>query len=211
MDESAATICPGCGAKIPRAGMSICPYCVTPLQSSSPRDADRDPILERLARMEAKAEFAEALAEAPPWSPVYARARNRQTQGTVLAVLGLVILALPALASGGWSFGFLAVLGGVIALVGLVLLGRGFATARALEARPVLQRSAFVIERRSESAVRGREGMVTYFFDIQFGDGSEGEFFYPGRGVSEELYANGLTGMAYTRGQELLAIKRIRV
>ena len=211
MDESTAITCPGCGARIPRAGMSICPYCVTPLQSSSPRDADRNPILERLARMEEKPEFAEALAQDAPWSPEYARARNRRSQGTILGLLGLVLLTLPALSSGGWSFGFLAVVGGAVALVGLVLLARGFNVARALEARPVLKRSAFVIERRSESELRGGSAQVTYFFDIQFGDGSEGEFFYPGRGVSEELYANGLTGLAYTRGQELLAIKRIRV
>ena len=191
--------------------MSICPYCVTPLQSSSPRDADRDPILERLARMEEKPEFAEALAEDAPWSPEYARARNRRTQGTVLAVLGLVLLALPALFSGGWSFGFTAALGGIVALVGLVLVARDLATSRALEARSVLKRSACVIERRSESRSGGGGSELTYFFDIQFGDGSEGEFFYPGRGVAEELYANGLTGVAYTRGQELLSIKRIRV
>ena len=39
----------------------------------------------------------------------------------------------------------------------------------------------------------------------------EGEFRFPGRGVSYEPMAVGATGLAYTRGTDLLAFKVLRV
>ena len=74
----------------------------------------------------------------------------------------------------------------------------------------VLKRSAYLVRRRSETHDNIR-GDVVYYFLIQFCDGSEGEFRFPGRGVSEELYSNGMTGVAFTRGDELLHMERVRI
>jgi hypothetical protein len=204
------TVCPSCGAKIPKAGMSLCPYCASPLQTDSDKDLDRNPIVERLRKMEEKPEFQEALCETPPWTPEYAKARDRQSQGTVLIVLGGLLLGTRFLAgAGGWGT-LTLYLGIALALLGASMLVRGTSVRRRLDAQKILQRSAYLVRRRSETAL-GFGGQVVYFFLIQFGDGSEGEFRYPGRGVSEELYSNGMAGVAFTRGDELLHIARMRL
>jgi len=208
MAQDVITICPECGAKIPKAGMSLCPYCASPLKTTPGKEQDRNPILQRLKRVEEKPEYAEHLQESPPWSPAYQRARNRRTQGSMILVIGLALAALAFFLASSEGISLFTYVGGVVAIAGAALFIRGAGECKKLDAMPVLKRSACLIERRSEAFANGN---VVYFFLIQFGDGSEGEFSYPGRGVSEELYANGMLGVAYTRGQELLFVKRVRV
>lgn len=208
--KDAVTVCPECGAKIPKAGMSLCPYCASPLQKTAGKDQDRSPIVKRLLKMEEKPEFAEAMQETPPWTPEYAQARNRQSQGKVFLVLGLVMIGLKfVFVAGGWGL-MLLTLGGVAAAVyGLVLTVMGTGVCSKLDKLKTMKRSAYLLQRRSETAL-DLKAKVTYYYTIQFGDGSEGEFSYAGRGVSEELYTNGMTGVAFTRGQELLHMARVR-
>ena len=40
---------------------------------------------------------------------------------------------------------------------------------------------------------------------------ARGEFRFPGRGATFDLMTVGVTGVAYTRGADLLAFKKIRV
>ncbi|MFT7486321.1 MAG: hypothetical protein ACI9F9_002176, partial [Candidatus Paceibacteria bacterium] len=84
----------------------------------------------------------------------------------------------------------------------------GYNTCSSLDKMKVLKRSAHIVLRRSETDLKAG---VVYFFLLQFGDGSEGEFAYEGRGVTNDVYSNGMTGVAFTRGQELLFIERVRV
>jgi len=202
------TLCPECGAKIPKAGMSLCPYCASPLQVSPGAEQDRSPIVERLVKMEAKPEFAQALEVTPPWSPAYEKARNHQTQGSILIVLGLLVPAFALALRGGGLEGLPLGTGIVIAAIGLAMVIGGTLTRRRLDKQKVLKRSATIVVRRSEIDPKNN---VIYFYLLQFGDGSEGEFFYPGRGVTNDPYSNGMTGLAFTRGQELLFMERVRI
>ena len=73
------------------------------------------------------------------------------------------------------------------------------------------KRAGLILDRRSETEIRGWSGSTCYYFEIEFEGGISGEFAYPGRGASEEPYVNNLPGVAYTRGETLLAFKHIRV
>jgi hypothetical protein len=74
-----------------------------------------------------------------------------------------------------------------------------------------MKRPALVVSRRSETAVRARGHRTVYYFQLELGDGSAGEFAYPGRGTSDDLLVAGNTGIAYTRRQTLVAFRSIRV
>ena len=204
------TICPECGAKIPKAGMSLCPYCASPLQKTAGQEGeDRNPIVERLLKMEEKEEFKAALEEAPPWTPEYAAGKERQGRGTLMLAAGVVLVALKfVVLSGGWSIVALVV-GIALLLFGAAQLILGSGTCARLDKQPVLRRSAYLVRRRSDTSLE-LGNRVTYYYLIQFGDGSEGEFCYPGRGTAEEPYTNGMMGVAFTRGQELLYVTRVR-
>jgi len=207
-EAAPVTICPNCEARIPKQGMSLCPYCAYPLgKASDASGEDRSPIVKRLLAMEEKPEFETARAEAPPWSPEYTAAANRQMHGKVLLVLGLLVTAAD-IAIGPrdlltvWIF-----LGVALFLTGAYWLIQATSLRKRLDTTTMLARSAFIVTRRSESHMKGE---VTYFYELQFGDGSEGEFAYPGRGASEDPYTNGMTGVAFTRGTELLHMARVR-
>lgn len=207
-ETAEVTICPNCEARIPKKGMSLCPYCAFPLgKKSDASDEDRSPIVKRLLGMEEKPEFAEAKSEQPPWTPEYAKAVNRQMHGRVLLVIGLVVAALEFVVGGGSPVSFLTVVGALLALFGLYWMFQAAGTRKRLDSQTVLARSAFIVQRRSETQLKGK---VNYYYLIQFGDGSEGEFVYEGRGSSDDPYTNGMTGVAFTRGPELLYVARVR-
>jgi hypothetical protein len=207
-EAAPVTICPNCEARIPKQGMSLCPYCAFPLgKASDASGEDRSPIVKRLQAMEEKPEFEAALAEVSPWTPEYTQAANRQMHARVLLALGVVVIALASVLGGGDLLSPWTVLGGALFVVGLVWLLRATALRKRLASTKVLARSAYIVRRRSESDMKGP---VTYFYELQFGDGSEGEFAYPGRGASEDPYTNGMTGVAFTRGTELLHMERVR-
>jgi hypothetical protein len=207
--KDAVTVCPECGAKIPKAGMSLCPYCASPLQKSPGLEQDRNPIVKRLLGLEEKPEFKEALQETPPWTPEYAQARNQLGQGRVFLIIGLILLGTSMTVAEGLLGLTLRTGGTALSALGAIWLILGLSTSRRLDKQRIIARSAYLVQRRSDTAL-AQSGKVTYYFTITFGDGSEGEFSYAGRGVNEELYSNGMTGVAFTRGQELLHMTRVR-
>ena len=82
--------------------------------------------------------------------------------------------------------------------------------AEAVE-RPLLKRPGLIVDRRSDTSIRGWNGFTTYYFTIEFEDGGAGEFRFPGLGAQEDPYPTNLPGVAYTRGTELLHFRHIRV
>ena len=78
-------------------------------------------------------------------------------------------------------------------------------------ALPLLKRAGLILDRRSETLLRGWTGSTMYYFKIEFEDGVVGEFAYAGRGAHEDPYVNNLPGVAYTRGPTLLHFKHVRV
>ena len=209
--EEAPTICPGCGAKIPRRGLSMCPYCITPLSGGA--KGDTSPVAERLARMEEKPGFDEAIARVPEEGVDWQRGASERIVGQLLVFVGIGFFALYGVFGGpdyGWlSFNLLT--GVVLFVAGLLRFTRGKSRMAKAVSKPMLKRAAILHERRSETVVRGGDGETVYFYDIEFGDGVRGEFRYPGRGAAEEPWPNGATGVAYTRGDELVDFERVRV
>ena len=68
-----------------------------------------------------------------------------------------------------------------------------------------------IVDRGSTTELQGWGGRTTYSFRIEFEGGIVGEFARPGGGANEEPYVTNLPGVAYTRGQELLAFRHVRV
>ena len=101
---------------------------------------------------------------------------------------------------------------GVLGLIGgAVWIYRGRARKREAVALPLLKRAGLILDRRSETVLRGWTGSTTYYFKIEFEDGVVGEFAYEGRGAQEDPYVNNLPGVAYTRGPTLLHFRHVRV
>ena len=99
---------------------------------------------------------------------------------------------------------------GLFALAGY-LFSQGRALQKTSISRPLLKRPGLIVDRRSETKIRGWGGRTTYYFKIELEDGVVGEFRYPGLGAREEPYATNLPGVAYTRGEDLLLFRHIRV
>jgi len=91
-------------------------------------------------------------------------------------------------------------------LLALVLLTIPATMRKSSDARPLMKRPALVVLRRSEMGVQGDSN---YYFTLRFDDGSEGEFHRPGLGTMYEPMANGYSGIAYTRGADLVDFRRL--
>lgn len=207
------THCPTCGAKLARQDMSNCPYCSTPfaLVEQKATQAGPSPFQERLARMAEKDEYREGLTWDPPESEDWYRERRRGRGGSLLVVIGSAALGQGFRASAEWFTRPSFWIGALAVTVGLFLALRSSRRRAALTRLPLLRRAAIIHDRRSTTEMKGSRGETVYWFTIEFADGSSGEFRFPGRGPSFDLFTNGVTGLAYTRGAELLAFKRIRV
>ena len=206
------TICPQCNAEIPRSDLSLCPYCATPLPSVAKKKND-SPTAERLRKIEEKTEDWEAaMAWTPVEGPHYQRALRRRQIGSLMVVIGAVVLGLWLLMKGDGAswFGFFPILAYLITLPGLLLALQGAIECTKIKRTPMLRRAAIINARRSETEL-GRGNTVTYFFEVEFPEDTSGEFAYPGRGAEDDLMVPGVTGCAYTRGTELIAFRRIRV
>lgn len=193
--------------------MSLCAYCGSPLETSAARESTAvDPNLARLARMSEHPSFQAAMA----WKPEECEAVIRAERGQALApwaiaaaALGLIAIAFGAVGSwSAWALG-----AACLALAALAIRTHiaGARVKRKHLALSLMKRPAIVRDRRSETALELSSGKTVYFFHLAFSDGSEGEFRFPGRGVSYEPMAVGATGLAYTRGTDLLAFKVLRV
>jgi len=211
--ERTTTQCASCGAKIPRT-VSICPYCVMPQHAEGEEAAgDRVPaeVAERLARMREKDEYAAATAWTPLEGPAFREGRKTRNLGAAMACFGLIVEALARIPDPPWKSRAAAYVGLAAILAGAWLVVRGALAMRAILRSPLLKRAARVAQRRSETTLRRSKGATAYFFLLELEDGTRAEFRYPGRGAAEEPLTNGVTGVAFTRGQELLAFERIRV
>lgn len=210
-DPATPNSCPTCGAPITREDLSLCSYCGSPLQLGGAKETpegEENPNTERLNRMKDKEEWAAAMA----WEPLAAS----RYPGPRAVAIPLICGVLAALLS-GLIFDYITAL--VIgSFIVFILLSAH--VARSMRQRPasplnpdasLLKRAAIVIDRRSETEMSGGEGQTTYYFILEFADAARGEFRFPGRGANFDLPVNGATGVAYTRGADLLTFKKIRV
>jgi hypothetical protein len=200
--------------KLARAGLSICSYCSAPLALAGPAVATQDDATRaRLARMREHKDYAPAIAWVPPEEPATERAVGRLRLGFFGLAVGLVLVVQAAARLGLEQIARapLAWLGVLLLLLGVAGVARAARRIRAARAWPILRRAALVTARRSETDPRGGPGGTVYFFVLDFEDGTGGEFRFPGRGAHYELLVPGNTGVAYTRRDELLEFKAIRV
>ncbi|MBK7875081.1 MAG: hypothetical protein IPJ77_04905 [Planctomycetes bacterium] len=208
-DSALRTHCPNCGAKLKRPDLSLCAYCATPLQLGGKDVSGRDETVLRLRRLREKPEFALLALWTPSDQQTLATYRKLRTLAGVFFAIGLVT-GLVGWARHGdtgelaWNVGT-----GVWIFAAIALLARASAVKKVSDARSMLRRPAIVVERRSETAVKGKGSTTVYFFTLRFDDGSEGEFVWPGQGTMYEPLTNGMTGLAYTRGDKLIEFKRL--
>ena len=206
--------CSNCNAKLPDTPVSLCPYCAMPiLGAPAPvATAGDSPNAARIARVRAHEDFPAAMAWSPPEGPRYRQGSWMIYCGRLALGSAVAALALGALVVGGSPFShFVGWLGLVAALAGVAWIARGRLVKRQAVAAPLLRRPGIILDRRSETSLRGWSGGTTYFFTIELEGGVQGEFAYPGRGANEEPYVNNLPGVAYTRGADLLAFRHVRV
>lgn len=204
--------CPQCGAKLPDVPVSLCPYCATPLETKADREARTSVHSARIGRIREHKDHAEALTWTPPEGRGHQQGLRLAWWGQRGVVFGIVLLGGAALrglehmASSPLTWTGVAAIG-----LGTWALIRGRQSAQSALRFPLLKRPALILDRRSETRIRGWSGDTTYFFKLEFEDGAQGEFAFPGLGPQEEPYATNLPGVAYTRGQELLHFRHVRV
>ncbi len=214
-EAPALTHCPNCGAQLKRPDLSLCAYCAMPLAMGGRASVADDETTQRLKRMREHPNFPAAQALVPPDPEVERAIAVRRNRGLALLIVGVLwlagVLCVQYLGDGPhWRSPWL--LGTAIALaLGLArIASAGLARRAAGSGKPLLVRPAIVAERRSETHPEGRWGArTTYFFTLRFDDGSEGEFKWPGQGLSNEPLTNGQTGVAYTRGADLIAFRKL--
>jgi hypothetical protein len=211
------THCPTCGARLARPELSICAYCAAPLGLE---EEVREPTetMRRLERIAEHDKYPDAMAWEPPPEIEDLAATSLASRGLLMVGFGVffLLLALPwTLLLGGsllWAWATAPGIAGLLlAALGTVLWLVARSRIAAARAVPLLRRPALVTSRRSETAIRGGGYSTIYHFQLEFADGSAGEFRYPGRGVNHDLLVGGNTGVALTRGDLLVAFHQIRV
>ncbi|MCZ6597199.1 MAG: hypothetical protein O7B99_06160 [Planctomycetota bacterium] len=207
---AAQTHCPVCGAKKTRPDSTICAYCAAPFDLVGVKKIESDeknPNLARLAKMADHEQYAEAM----EWQPIEGlevqEAEADIKRGVVLIVMSALSLTAGLLQ--GWML--LAITAGLFTLLGAYLVLSGLQTRRKELAKPLLRRPALVLDRRSETSLGWWTGKTIYFFTLLLQDGAEGEFRWPGRGTEHDPLVQGATGVAYTRGDQLLGFRQVRV
>lgn len=207
--------CPQCGTKLPDIPVSLCPYCASPLETAADRKRLESVNASRIQRVREHVDFPGAEAWSPPESMDWHQGARRVWWMLPMLALGgllLIVGVVPPLGRGLDAGGiFLALLSVAAIGYGLFLGSTGKAMQSAALGRSLLRRPGLIIDRRSETAVRGWGGTTTYFFKVELEDGVVGEFRFPGLGAQEDPYATNLPGVAYTRGTELLHFRHIRV
>jgi hypothetical protein len=202
--------CPTCKAKRTRPDSTLCAYCATPFDLVAPvvrSEGGPSPYRERLERMEQQDGWENAQAWVPLESAEFRSHESRQTKGIYLIAAGAVTWVLVAFTLPWWG----PLIPMAMILRGLRLSVASFRARRQILARPLLKRPAIVLDRRSTTKMGSWNGKTTYFFQLEFLDGSEGEFRWPGRGVDHAPLVTGATGLAFTRGDTLLGMRAIRV
>lgn len=206
------THCSVCGQKVVRQDMPYCIYCGQHFELMEAGAADRRKEtrnMARLAKMPEHPDYAQAMAATPGEGPELDGWRRRARGNAAIAAVGLILLAIWA---AGDRDGFVTPAVGalVLGVFGWRALG-AWRLQRGRLALPMLKRPVVVTDRRSETELRFNTGITTYYFRFEFSDGNEAEFRYPGRGAHTDPLSKGVTGIAYTRGPELIEFRQIRV
>lgn len=214
------THCPTCGVKLPEKQLSLCLFCASPidLPGAGEKPAGENPNMARLARMPEHKDYAEAIAWDPPPELELEQANATLARHAKLLGAAAVVLALPAILSRPagvdavehWVLRPTFVVGAALALFSLWKIVGALRVRARITSLPLLKRPVVVNDRRSETAMGVFSGKTVYFFDLEFADGNSAEFRYPGRGTSEDPLVAGYTGIAYTRGPNLLGFKQLR-
>jgi hypothetical protein len=211
MAAEAATLthCPTCGVKLHRTDLSLCAYCASPLRLG----ASAPPADDETARLLAKITQHPGYEAALRWTPIEPRVEARAARWRGAGSLAMLLAGASALLSSLRADGpfvsrpLTLAAAGWLAVAAIALAAAATIRRRAL-ALALLRRPARVLDRRSETAPKANVGATTYYFQLRFGDGSEGDFRFPGRGTMYEPPTVGATGLAYTRGTELIEFKR---
>ena len=167
-------------------------------------------LMKRLARMHDHKDFPKAMEHVPPTEEDVEQAERRRRGGVVFLVVG-AILAFLASQSGTVGAILLGLFATLCLAVGVRQLISGTGARARVLSNPLERRPALVADRRSETLAKWSGGRTTYYFRLEFDDGTNGEFRYPGRGVQDDLLVKGVTGVAFLRGDTLIAWKTIKV
>jgi hypothetical protein len=179
-------------------------------ETTAPTTRKQTALMKRLARMRDHKDFPRAMEHVPPAEEDLERADRRRRRGLVAVVLaGLIGLGAASSSTIGMiAWGAVSV---IVAGLGLRELFGGAAERSTVLKDPLERRPALVADRRSETEAGWMGGRTTYYFQLEFDDGTNGEFRYPGRGVQDDLLVKGMTGVAFLRGRTLIAWKSIKV
>ena len=166
-------------------------------------------LMRRLAKIKDHADYPAAMAHVPPSEEDLERAATMLRRGVIATALGVafVLLGVADVVGSVWS---LVVAIPAIAAGGHWIFHGWRVRAKTLE-KPLVRACALVADRRSETAPTWLGGRTVYYFQLQLEDGTGGEYRYPGRGTQDDLLVKGLTGVAFLRGDTLIAWKNIRV
>lgn len=210
IETARLTHCPTCGAKLHRTDLSLCAYCATPLRLGASAAPPDDETQRLFAKMQAHPAYADALRWTPMDPRIEARARKLHAWGLVLVALTVVELAVwwagvvPAMEDVQWP----GVIAGTLVTLALFALGSAITLRGNALNEPMLRRPARVLDRTSRTESTDKVGATRYTFQLRFADGSEGLFTMPGRGTMYEPPTVGATGLAYSRGADLIEFKR---
>ncbi len=200
--------CANCKAQLPDTPVSICPYCVMPITEGGDDQGRESKNAPRLSKIRASEAFASAQTTAPPETPAYQEGVKLSQVGSTLAVLGVILGGVGYALEGLHTLAY--TLAGALTSIGIIQVVRGNRLKGTELAPELLCRPAIILSRRSEVTLRGYSGDTTYFFELELEGGAIAEFAYPGRGPSANVYTNNLSGIAYTRGGNLLEFKQVR-
>ncbi len=205
------TNCSVCGSKIVRQDMPYCIYCgnnFAMMDGSATGKRKETRNMTRLAKMPEHDDFEAALTRDRGEGPEFDRWRRGAKSGRTTLLFGIIITGLAVVMN--WPTAVI-VLGGIAMALGLFqfLKNKGLQSERLK--MPLMKRPCVVTDRRSETEMQFTTGITTYFFSLEFGDGNEAEFRFPGRGYHTEPLSKGITGIAHTRGTELVEFEQVRV
>ena len=186
------THCPTCGARLARPELSICAYCATPLGLGEVTREPTETML-RLGRMAQHEKYAEAMACEPAPEIEDLAATALGSRG--LSAVGRAFCCWSWRCPGPGSSGVSSCTPGARcrAWPGPADRGRpvpvaGRAAAHGPRARGAALQAPRAGHQPAQRDLARRPGLPTvYFFQLEFADGSSGEFRYPGRGVNHDL------------------------
>lgn len=203
------TQCPTCGVKLHRTDLSLCAYCASPLRIGTAAAPPDDETQRLFHKIEAHPNYAAAMQWTPQDPKVEGRVTALRSFATTSIVVALLVVAAGSLFRGVevWTSPAAIAAAGLVG-VGLALSMAATAVRSHARRKPILRRPARVLDRRSRTETSDRVGATQYLFQLRFADGSEGEFRMLGRGSMHEPPTVGATGIAYSRGADLLEFKR---